>query len=286
MTRSLKRATPKLFTPRQTAAILRLYVQQRLPALETAERLRFNASRVVRFLRQRGVMRPAGNPGTPRKLFPPIRQKLERELPTTPSSMLARKYGVSRERIRQIREEVGAPSGREVQRQWAAKARQQRREQRQLENRRRREERLAQKLIAINHLSARWKSGAKMRELAAEKRTTPATIATLIQRLRRSFPEKFPFRAPWGTRLRRSLSRNPKGQKAARRRSPQSASEGPAAVNQLSAHWRAGSSIDELAQELGVSHTAVIVRIQRLRRVYPEKFACRVRPRKAGVRLI
>ncbi len=204
MTRSLKRATPKLFTPRQTTAILRLYVQQRLPTLETARRLHLNESRVVRFLHQRGVMRPAGNPGISWKLVPAIREKLKRELPTTPSSMLARKYGVSRERIRQIRVEYGAPSGREVQLTWNAKVRQQRREQQQLENRRRREQRLAQKLVAINHFSARWKSGATLRELAAEKRTTPATIATLIQRLRRMFPEKFPFRLPRGKRPRRS----------------------------------------------------------------------------------
>ena len=216
MTRSLKRSTPKLFTPRQTAAILRLYVQQRLPALETARRLHLNESRLVRFLRQRGVMRPAGNPGTPRKLFPAVRQKLEHELPTTPSSTLARKYGVSRERIRQIREEVGAPSGREIQLAWNAKVRQQQREQEQLEQRRRREQRLAQKLIAINHFSARWKSGAKMRELAAEKRTTPATIATLIQRLRRSFPEKFPFRSRREAHSHRLLSPSPKTQKTAR----------------------------------------------------------------------
>jgi Zn-dependent peptidase ImmA (M78 family) len=142
-------------------------------------------------------MRPRESRGVSRKLVPAIRQKLERELPTTRSSILARKYGVSKERIRQIRMECGAPSGREVQREWTAKARQQRREQKQLEQRRRREQRVARKLATIERFSERWKSGATLRELAEEYRTTRATIATRIQRLRKQYPEKFRYRRVW-----------------------------------------------------------------------------------------
>src|SRR5437870_2184569 len=126
MTSSLKHSLAKPFTSRQTAAILRLYLQRRLTVTATAKRLRLSPHKVGTFLRQRGVARRRGTPGVSRKLVPAIREKLKRELPTTQSSILARRYGVSKERIRQIREEYGAPSGREVQRICSVKARQQR----------------------------------------------------------------------------------------------------------------------------------------------------------------
>jgi hypothetical protein len=87
----------KAFTPRQQAAILRLYVQQRLSTPETAKRLRLSVDLVVRFLQKRGLLRRRGRqPGTPQKLSVAARQNLEGELATTMDVALARKYGLTK----------------------------------------------------------------------------------------------------------------------------------------------------------------------------------------------
>ena len=106
----MKGSNASPFTARQAAAILRLYVQQCLPSPETAKRLRLPMSRVVRFLRQQDVLRTQGGPGIPRRISLAARRRLESELPTTRDVVLARKYGVSKERVRQIRRGLGYPS--------------------------------------------------------------------------------------------------------------------------------------------------------------------------------
>jgi hypothetical protein len=185
----------KLFTAREEAAILRLYVRQQLPAAETATRLRLTPDRVVNFLRQRGVMRRQGSPpGTPRKISMAARQNLERELPTTMDVVLARKYGLSRERIRQIRGELGCPSSRILRRAWSARARAKRQKQEKLALELRRRQRRARRMLVINRLSKRWKSGMPVAELAREVSYTLDSMHTQIGRLRKQFPKKFPYR--------------------------------------------------------------------------------------------
>src|ERR1017187_9771269 len=121
----------KPLTARQQAAILRLYVQRRLPSLKTAKRLRLPESLVVGFLRKRGMLRHRG-PATPSKLSLAARQKLEGELATTMDVVLARKYGLCRERIRQIRQQLGYPSSQIVRCALAVRAQSKRREQEKL----------------------------------------------------------------------------------------------------------------------------------------------------------
>lgn len=188
----------KPFTARQGAAILRLYVQQWLPTTETAKRLRLPISYVVRFLRARGVLRCQGGPGIPRKLSPAARRKLVSQLATTPNAILARKYGVSRELVRQIRQQLGYPSSRTVRREWALRARAERQERERLARQRARalqqQQRQTEKLLAINQLSERWRSGALVSELAQEYQVKTGTMNVRVGRLRIQFPEKFPYR--------------------------------------------------------------------------------------------
>ncbi len=183
----------KPFTVPQKAAILRLYVRQRLPTPETARRLRLSVDHVVEFLRKRGVLRHQG-PATPKKISWAARQNLEGELPTTMDVVLARKYGLSRERIRQIRQQLGCPSSRVVRRAWAARARAKRREQEKRARELRQRQRRAKRLLAVNRLSKRWKSGALVAVLAQEFGLTRASMNGHIVRQRKQFPGKFPFR--------------------------------------------------------------------------------------------
>ena len=183
----------KPFTARQQAAILRLYVQQCLPSPETAERLRLSVDHVKQFLRERGVLRHQG-PATPSKLSLAARPKLEGELATTMDVVLARKYGLSHERIRQIRQQLGYPSSQIVRHAWAVRTRAKRREQKRLARELRQQQRRAKWLLAVNRLSKRWKSGVLVAELAQEFGHTRGSMHTYIVRLRKQFPEKFPFR--------------------------------------------------------------------------------------------
>jgi hypothetical protein len=179
----------KPLTARRQAAILRLYVQQRLSTPITAKRLRLSVDHVVQFLRERGVLRHQG-PATPRKLSLAARQKLEGELATTVNAVLARKYSVSGEWIRQIRQQLGYPSSQIVRHAWVVRAREQKQRARKL----RQQQRRAKRLVAVNRLSKRWKSGVLVAKLAQELGHTRKSVYRHIGRLRKQFPEKFPFR--------------------------------------------------------------------------------------------
>jgi hypothetical protein len=183
----------KPFTAPQTAAILRLYVQQRLPTPETAKRLRLSLDHVVQFLRERGVLRRQG-PTTPRKISLAARHKLESELPTTTDADLGRKYGLTRERVRQIRQKLGYPSSQFIRVERIRRAQAERREQKERARELRERQRRAKRLPAVNHLSERWKSGATVAELAREYGFTCVTVRNRISWLRMRFPNKFPDR--------------------------------------------------------------------------------------------
>jgi hypothetical protein len=164
-----------------------------LPTPETAKRLGLSVNLVVRFLRNRGVLRRQG-PSIPLKLSLAARQNLEGKLATTMNVVLARKYGLSRERIRQIRQELGYPSSQVLRHAWVARARAKRREQEKLALELRQRQRRAKRLLAVNRLSKRWKSGVLVAKLAQEFGYPCAYMHERIRRLRKQFPEKFPFR--------------------------------------------------------------------------------------------
>jgi hypothetical protein len=185
----------KAFTAHQQAAILGLYVEKRLQPTRTANRLGLPAALVVGFLQRRGVLRRRGPPpGTPRKLSVAARRNLEGELATTTDAVLARKYDLSHERVRQIRQELGYPSSLIVRRALAAPARAERREREKLGRKLRRQQRRAKRLLAVNRLSKRWRSGASVAELAQEYGYQYTSMNSHICNLRKEFPEKFPYR--------------------------------------------------------------------------------------------
>jgi hypothetical protein len=192
----MKCSSDKLFTAPQEAAILRLYVQQCLPSPETARRLRLPLSRVVQFMRQRGVLRHQGGPGIPRKISLEARRRLESELPTTRDVILARKYGVSKELVRQIRQGLGYPSSRVLRHKLTLRAQAERREQQKLARELRQKEQRKFELMAIKRLSARWKSGVTVSELAKEHGVSWGCLTSRIVRWRERYPQKFPYRRP------------------------------------------------------------------------------------------
>jgi len=190
----MKYARRKPFTAPQKAAILRLYVRQRLPTPETAKRLQLSVDHVVEFLRERGVLRRQGGQGFPRKLSLAARRSLESELTTTMDVILARKYGLCRERIRQIRQELGYSSSQVIRHALTVRAQAERRKQEKLARKLRQRQRRAKRLLRINRLSKRWKSGILVVLLAQEFGFTRASMHTHIRRLRKEFPKKFPYR--------------------------------------------------------------------------------------------
>jgi DNA-binding CsgD family transcriptional regulator len=184
----------KPLTKREQADILRLYLEQRLPAPDTARRLGLDHFQVRQFLRHRGILRGRGNPGVPTKLSVTGREKLISELKTVTDVVLARKYGVSRERVRQIRQQMGYLSSRVIRRGQMARARAQREKQERRAVELRHQQRWAKRLVAINKLSKRWKSGAPISELAREFGLQRTSMQTHIGRMRKKFPGKFPLR--------------------------------------------------------------------------------------------
>jgi hypothetical protein len=119
---------------------------------------------------------------------------LEAELATTRDVVLAGKYGISPERVRQIRQELGYPSSRVLFLAWAARVRAKRQEQEKLASELRQQQRQAKRLLAVNRLSRRWESGVPVAELAQEYGYTRASMQVTIIRLRKEFPDKFPLR--------------------------------------------------------------------------------------------
>jgi hypothetical protein len=184
----------KPLTKQQQADVLRLYLEQRLPAPDTARRLGLEHFQVRQFLRQRGVLRGRGNPGIPTKLSVAGRQQLISELLTTTDVVLARKYGVSRERVRQIRQQLGFVSSRVIRSKQMARARAQREKQERRAVEQRRKQRFAKRLVVVNKLSRRWKAGVPVSVLAREFGLERTSMQTHIGRMRKQFPDKFPLR--------------------------------------------------------------------------------------------
>ena len=188
----LKKRKP--LSKRQKTQILKLYLEQRLPAPDTARRLGLDHFQVRQFLRHRGVLRGRGNPGIPTKLSIEGRQRLINELKTVTDVVLARKYSISRERVRQIRQQLGFLSSRVIRREMMARARAERQKQERRAVELRRRQRYAKRLLAINKLSKRWKAGTPIAQLAREFGLQRTSMQTHIGRMRRQFPTKFPLR--------------------------------------------------------------------------------------------
>jgi len=269
--------TPQPVTDRQAAAILELYVTQRLSYIATAGRLHIGQPRVRAFLVGRGLLRTQGCAGSYDKLTPTILNQLKDELPTTPNAVLARKYAVSRERIRQVRQKFGYSAGKVIFQEWSQRIRREREAQQQLA----RQHRLAAKQAFIERLSQLWKTGMSARDIAAAEHRTFFQITRQIMHCRAKFPDKFPYACARGGWVRPRRPYRPHG--------PQSAAAQAAhqqrlraywehqlpALNQLSQQWKAGRPVRAIAAELGIAPDTVWRRIFRARKWYPDKFPLR-----------
>src|SRR2546427_7423214 len=120
----------KPFTAQQKAAIRRLYCQQRLSGAVVAKWLHLDSNRVYLFLHRCGLLRLRGY--HKRKLGAAEYRRLEKKLLTTPDIVLARRYGLSRERIRQIRQGLGYPSSRVLRHKLTLRAQAESRERQQI----------------------------------------------------------------------------------------------------------------------------------------------------------
>ena len=270
------RPAPPL-TAQQAAAILDLYVTQRQPWLVTAKRLRLSPSQVRSFILDQGVMRPRGGGGNSRKIFPTLLNQLKGELPTTRNYVLAIKYGVTNERIRQIRAELGCVAGKVVAHKLVQRIRRKRQAQAALA----RQHRLAAKQAFIERLSQCWKSGMSARDSAAAENLPLHHIAGQIMYGRVLFPDKFPYACARGGWVRPRRPYRPHGpQSAAARAAHQQRLRAYwehqlPALNQLSQQWKAGRPVRAIAAELGIAPDTVWRRIFRARKWYPDKFPLR-----------
>jgi hypothetical protein len=177
------------FTAKQEAAILDLYLRLKMPGNVIAVRLRVSVNRVYQFLHHRGVTRRSGHIF---RLSPEQWQQLKDSLLTTPDATLGRQFGYTKERVRQIRKELGIPSSRLMRQERAGRARLESQTQRQLV----REQRRAATLAYLSRLSKRWKSGLTLRAIAEEDGVSLASIIGRVCEGRKLDPDKFPFRRP------------------------------------------------------------------------------------------
>ncbi len=266
----MKCSRRKRFTAEQEAAIRRLYCQQQLSGTVAAKRLHLDGNRVYLFLHQQRLLRRRGY--RLQKLGAPEYQQLKKELLTTTDIVLARRYGLGRERVRQIRQGLGYPSSQVLRHEGTIRARAERREQEKLARELRKQQRRASQLPAINRLSARWKAGASLRQLAEEYGVNRACIAVRIGYWRKLYPHKFPRRVAMTSVWRQARER--RWRRYWQTRLP--------SINRLSERWKSGATVRQLAQEQGISLSAMGYRIGFLCERYPEKFPRRLPPTTAG----
>jgi hypothetical protein len=258
-------------TKRERAAVLRLYVRERLTVAKTAEQLQLTEYRVAQFLHSRGVVRPRGS-GL-KKFSPEGRRELESELATTTDVVLARKYGVSHVRIGEIRRQLGYPLSHTVRHQQALRAQAERREQKRLARALRQRQRAA----AIDRLSERWRAGVPVSELAQEYGIRPVTMSWRISYYRRLSPEKFPYRGGMSWRAEDPQVRAKRREQRKRARELRRQRR-LLAFEHLSERWKAGATALVLAREYGCTARNLRARVSSFRRRFPEKFPYRRNP--------
>lgn len=103
---------------------------------------------------------------------------------------LAARYGVSRERVRQIGQRIGSPSGRELQLLRRAEKAREREMQRQL----RHERRKCEHVERYKPWRELWEKGLRVKEMAKELGLKPGAVSVKIVNLRKDHPTWFPKR--------------------------------------------------------------------------------------------
>ena len=176
----------------------RLYLVEGKPLSTVCQQLDQTYQRVRKALQDRGVairgrgtysMQGADHPSS--KLCQEDRHLLEAEiLAGKPHSKLSRAYGLSRERVRQIAQSLGAPTGREIQ----LVARHKKEQIRQQRAARRQEQREKQRYEHYRRWRELWYEGVPVRDMAEELGLKPTSVGVRIANLRHEYPDWFPRR--------------------------------------------------------------------------------------------
>lgn len=176
--------------------ILDLYLKKGWSINRIRRELQTTYWNVKKVLRSAGVaIHPrkslAGSAHPSSKLSYEAREKLKSQLQAGRShSGLAKEYGISRERVRQIAKEIGAPTGREIQKQQRRERRKEEEEQR-LSRISQQEEDRYRRYAPWREM---WRQGLRMKEMAKKLGLKENSVGVRITTLRREFPDWFPLR--------------------------------------------------------------------------------------------
>jgi len=178
--------------------VLNLYKDQGWSIKRICLQYRVSYRQVRRVLSQHHVkLRPAGDYTRPGSEHPHAKltkeqvDQLHADLRANVSHKpLSIKYGVSRERIRQIAQTLGTPTGREL--------RAMKKSKKLAETAKERQERQSKqsraKYLRYSLWRSMWAEGLHIRDMAVRLGTTPGTVSHRIAMLRRVHPGWFPLR--------------------------------------------------------------------------------------------
>lgn len=194
-TKRVKPTKPQLLEAKDKIADL--YTQNKMSITRIARLLGFTYSEVRWVLKEQNIhvrgsdYSRSSNPPPSTRLTVAQYQSLVNDLKGGQRhAFLSRKYGISRERVRQIASDERTPTGRELQQRDAAERKQKYESQKAIRLSLRRMRSAAPR----EQLSEMWKSGMAMKEIAAQLGTTPAVIGATIGRYRKRWPSQFPYR--------------------------------------------------------------------------------------------
>ncbi len=188
----------QLEQPGMAEKIVDLYLGQGWPINRICERTGESYSRVRRILDEKKVairgrdsytLRGSSHPSA--KLTANELTELEAELLAgRPHGELATRYGISRERVRQIGERIGSPSGRDLQ----LLRRAERARERELKRKERDERRRREHVVRYEPWRRLWDNGLTVKEMAEELGLQPGAVSVRIVNLRKAHPDWFPKR--------------------------------------------------------------------------------------------
>jgi len=193
----------RVLTPGLEEAVLSLYSRQRMSIRRVSVILDVDSQSIRRVLTKHNVQtRGSGySPDYGRPALAKITadqyQFLLQDLKAGKRhSPLARKYGVSRERIRQIAKAEKMPTGKVLQQRESELKKIDVRATKQLQRQLQRDYRIKQ----IQQMGELWRNGWAVPNIAKALNLRPESVAVRISTLRRRFPSWFPYRHPgWAT---------------------------------------------------------------------------------------
>jgi transposase len=267
--------------------VLNLYVRQRMSIKRTSKISGVSYHSIRKILEAHNVhirgsdYSRASNPPPSTRLDLSQYQSLLIELESGGRhAPLGRKYGISRERVRQIAQREGMTAGRVLQRR-DAQIRRDKEEAKKALSRRMRE---LNSEDARNRMSALWMAGKSMEEIGVELAAilgrdtpiTPGVIGSALARYRTRWPSLFPYRYAQATHNRRKPPK-PTERKCQRESKAKTASKRKKIKDRLRRFWAKGYSAPKIAKRMGFTVIQVYIAISRARALDPESFPYRIK---------